>query len=41
MHARQDRASPSADFVELLKSAAGSLFPQELQILLAIIIKEL
>ncbi len=38
MHARQVRANPSAVFAEPLKSAAGNLFPQTVQILLAIIV---
>jgi hypothetical protein len=33
-------ASPSAVFAEPLKSAAGSLFPQAVQIFLAVIIRE-
>jgi hypothetical protein len=41
MHARQVRASPSAVFAEPLKSAAGSIFPQAVQIFLAIIVREL
>jgi len=41
MHARQVRASPSAVFAELLKSAAGSFFPQRVQILLAVMVREL
>jgi hypothetical protein len=41
MHARQVRASPSAVFADPLKSAAGNLFPQAVQILSVIIVRGL